>query len=537
MRHYPLSSLVSPRIRAIVLVPAATAAVLWSATFVVEGPMPAHAQPPPGCEQDTIWGIGPFGIYEIKTQRRTVVKRTMTGGVTIAAGHFPYHLYWTDAAGNVFLYHTLTRASSGPLLGSPLPAAPNSLGNGWTQTLYAGTPAGVMYKVGTFPAFRTPPQPILVGFVGANGLGYSGDIARDPWFSMFPPPTTWVYGTAPSTSPPSGSDLRTVSMLSGGFTGNLGAFVEKGSLLPIVGPIDGLAFTQNGAMYAAEARAAFDPLTNTKIYHVENKNPGTSVFLVGADDPIVDLASEPNGYCREYQWPPPPPWGDLGDAADTTNNKGQAMSTYGGAVAAEFPTVHRPAEFQPSGPKHLSGSTALLGGSVSLEKEADGMPDNDGYPNIDPYTNSADDDGADDAVQAAVSLPHCQLTDFDFDVTISGNETEPRYVNVWIDYNRDGDWADTLTCIDPATQQPVVVTERTVVNFGFTVSLGGHTLTTPSFRSYDPAPGDHIWMRITLTRDTTDSDDGRGLLYPYSYVEGETEDYYLEHSSGSEYSP
>ncbi len=145
------------------------------------------------------------------------------------------------------------------------------------------------------------------------------------------------------------------------------------------------------------------------------------------------------------------------------------------------------------------------------------LPDNDGVPNIRPQYNFADDDGADDAVQTVVNLPHCQLTEFDFD--------------------RDGDWADSLTCIDPGTGLPVDLTERAVENFEFTESLGAHTVTTPSFRAYDPAPGGNIWMRITLTPSTITSRDGRGLLYHYTYAEGETEDFYLEYSGGSEYSP
>ncbi len=123
---------------------------------------------------------------------------------------------------------------------------------------------------------------------------------------------------------------------------------------------------------------------------------------------------------------------------------------------------------------------------------------------------------------------------YNFDVTIHADPDEARYLNAWFDYNRDGDWADTLTCIDPQTQQQVEVLEHAVDNLGFVLPLGTHTVTTSQFRAYDPTPGQSIWARLTLTPSETISPHGHGMLYPLMYSAGETEDYVLEHYSGDE---
>ncbi len=251
------------------------------------------------------------------------------------------------------------------------------------------------------------------------------------------------------------------------------------------------------------------------------------------DTVILDLASEPPGYCA----PPPPPdpqLADLGDAPSSFNSLGYPMTAYGGAVAARFPTVFDPLQPPPRGPKHLFPSSASLGMALSLEYDADRMPDDDALINIDPWADLADRDGYDDALSAGINLPHCQLTQLEFSVTVHG-ETRPRCLSTFFDFNRDGDWADTLRCIDPLSGQPVAVPERAVADFAFVLGPGSHTLSTPPFRAYDPMPGPDLWLRLMLTDHETLSPDGRGGLYPYAF--GETEDYLLHYQAGSTYGP
>src|SRR5262245_24413515 len=119
--------------------------------------------------------------------------------------------------------------------------------------------------------------------------------------------------------------------------------------------------------------------------------------------------------------PLPPIPRDLGDAPDSTNHFGVAMTAYPG-VPANFPTVFDPATGLPQGPLHFAPKAdTWLGANVSGENDADLLPDADGVRNIIPPANNPDNDWFDDGVfpvnPIGIKLPQCQQTNFNYIVT------------------------------------------------------------------------------------------------------------------------
>lgn len=232
--------------------------------------------------------------------------------------------------------------------------------------------------------------------------------------------------------------------------------------------------------------------------------------------------------------------GDLGDAPDSTNHFGVGMTAYP-AVPANFPTVFDPAVGAVQGPVHTNPTgNGWLGAAVTVENDADLMPDADGITNIGPPANVANRDGADDGVPPpnpnGIPLPQCQNTQFRYIVTGAAAVPVPaQFVNVWIDWNHDGDWADVLTCVNPAGVV-VVVPEWAVVDQPVNVVPGGVVWVTPLFPSFRPGGNQALWMRINMAESKAPKDpatgraDGRGPAAGYKY--GETEDYILRYSGG-----
>jgi hypothetical protein len=219
--------------------------------------------------------------------------------------------------------------------------------------------------------------------------------------------------------------------------------------------------------------------------------------------------------------------GDLGDAPDSSNHTPSAMTAYP-SVVANFPTVFDPATGSPQGPKHWNPTAdAWLGPWVTQEQDADQLPDEDPVTNIEPAADTPDRDGADDGLLFPVSIKHCVSTVISYTLTVTpGASTVPRYVNVWFDWNRDGDWADTPECPDGK-----LAPEWAVQNQLVTLGPGTHVLQTPAFVPFNKPPDDPIWMRISVAEryapPVTGSNlaDGRGPPAGYRY--GETEDYHL----------
>jgi hypothetical protein len=227
---------------------------------------------------------------------------------------------------------------------------------------------------------------------------------------------------------------------------------------------------------------------------------------------------------------------DLGDAPDSTNNFGTVMSAYPHqgllpvVVNANYPTVFDDGTGNgPYGPVHMRPkAVAYLGEMVTWETEADHGPDQDGINNIRPSADSPDNDQQDDGVNFPVNLPACRWATFDYIVQVVEPGTD-LWVNVWCDWNRDGDWDDTSTCIrGPAPEWAV----QNQLLFG--LPAGVHQITTPAILAWHPEHGpEEIWMRITLSEQPfkggshpgETGNAGSGPLSKYDI--GETEDYYF----------
>jgi hypothetical protein len=223
---------------------------------------------------------------------------------------------------------------------------------------------------------------------------------------------------------------------------------------------------------------------------------------------------------------------ELGDAPDGVNHVGVPMHTYPTAVLATFPTIYSD-PVGPVGPIHWRPrGSAWLGRTVSAEKEADQLPDADTVTNLDPGANLADRDGADDGILVqTLSLPECAITRFQYGITVASKGII-RYTNVWIDYNRDGDWNDSVLCIEAGKRYRV--SEWAVRNQAVpaTLGLGYRVRTTPAFRSVtSPTPSNPLWLRISLSDQRSPLipgatvADGRGPVQGYRF--GETEDYLI----------
>jgi len=192
---------------------------------------------------------------------------------------------------------------------------------------------------------------------------------------------------------------------------------------------------------------------------------------------------------------------DLGDAPDSSNSFGAAMTAYppGGppGIAANYPTVYQTGS-PPYGPIHWQPTAiAFLGNAVTLENEADIGPDQDPTNNIIPAADQPDNDGADDGLLLPLVFPHCFPAQFNYVVTVVGPMAAPLYVNAWCDWNRDGDWDDIMPCPLGPADEWAVQNEMVIV-----AGPGSYTFTSLPFLPWHPSmPTDPqpLWMRITLS--------------------------------------
>jgi hypothetical protein len=228
---------------------------------------------------------------------------------------------------------------------------------------------------------------------------------------------------------------------------------------------------------------------------------------------------------------------DLGDAPDSRNDLFVPMTAYTigiQTIQAFFPTTFLGnGGTEPQGPIHLEPlAVAHLGQDVSLENEAYKGPDEDTDNNIDPAGDIADQDGYDDGVDFPIHMPHCDYATIDYHVNVI-DPNHDLWVNVWCDWNRDGDWDDD-TGTDPNMESDGrPVSEWAVQNqFLFGLPVGLHKITSPAFLSWHPVKGpDQMWMRITLSEqpfrpDPSIKELGIGGSGPRDgYEFGETEDY------------
>ncbi|MGE3840786.1 MAG: choice-of-anchor Q domain-containing protein [Vicinamibacterales bacterium] len=243
---------------------------------------------------------------------------------------------------------------------------------------------------------------------------------------------------------------------------------------------------------------------------------------------------------------------DLGDAPDSSNHQHTSLVTYGSAsspsVVGHFPTVYDPDPvYGPSGPIHLVPEVGAiyLGSQITREREADEGLDDDVMNNLtSPSLSPQGNDGADDGLASAFgyvilpSTPNCGLASLPFTATNSKpfsakNNSTPVYVNVWIDWTRDGDWDDVAKGCSTA---PTPLREWAVQNHQVALRNGqASPLETAPFRSWHLARP--VWMRITLTLEPINGLTQGGPFPPGTgrggsgsgipYVNGETEDYLL----------
>ncbi len=194
------------------------------------------------------------------------------------------------------------------------------------------------------------------------------------------------------------------------------------------------------------------------------------------------------------------PQADLGDAPDSTNAGDQDMEAYPG-VTADFPTVF--AGPNPTGPIHQNDELMFyLGSGISGEDDADSGEDTDadGTNNIVPSINQADNDGADDGLNLPNMLPHCQSLALDYTVTVTDTATEGMngYLNVWLDWDRDGAWGgeSPATCPGWTAGAPEWAVQNQPVSLP---GPGTYALQTPDFPVWNLNAGEGLWLRVTLS--------------------------------------
>ncbi|NQT02472.1 MAG: hypothetical protein HQ580_10640, partial [Planctomycetes bacterium] len=224
---------------------------------------------------------------------------------------------------------------------------------------------------------------------------------------------------------------------------------------------------------------------------------------------------------------------DLGDAPDSSNSSpGKSMLAYPSGVIGNYPTVYEIGS-PPFGPIHwLPHARFYLGQTVTNEREADIGYDEDIKNNLVPPDDLSNLDGGDDGVRLTLVLPDCLQATFDYTVTVLDPDISMAIVNVWFDWNRDGDWDDVEVCPDGTTVPEWAVQNQQLLFTG----PGMFTITTPQFMCWHPptdAKLDPMWMRITIGelvwgQDVTSGAfmaGGAGPVSGYDY--GETEDYYI----------
>jgi hypothetical protein len=224
---------------------------------------------------------------------------------------------------------------------------------------------------------------------------------------------------------------------------------------------------------------------------------------------------------------------DLGDAPDSTNNSGMAMMAYPSqgllpvVVQAHYPTVYDDgSDTGPYGPVHINAQTvAFLGKKITSETEADTGTDEDGINNINPSADAPNRDQGDDGIVFPLNMPSCRFTTIDYIVNVVAPNTD-LWVNIWLDWNRDGDWDDVVDCPEGPVPEWAVQNQ-----FLLNLPAGANQITTPGFLTWHPEGGGEIWMRITLSGQpyrggSNPGAKGNAGSGPQSkYQIGETEDY------------
>lgn len=208
---------------------------------------------------------------------------------------------------------------------------------------------------------------------------------------------------------------------------------------------------------------------------------------------------------------------DLGDAPDSNNSFGAVMTTP--PIVARFPTYYV-SGLAPTGPRHNNAPALyFFGTAITAENQADALPDADGVPNIQPTTNVANSDRADDGIVWPL-FGTCQQIRVQYTVRVVGAGPYTAYFNAWADWNSNGVWGDRPTC-----NGTTVADEWLVQNQPLTLpGPGSYTFTTPAFFPIGPT-GRPQWARITISESKATQPTGAGPGSGWRL--GETEDYIL----------
>jgi hypothetical protein len=227
------------------------------------------------------------------------------------------------------------------------------------------------------------------------------------------------------------------------------------------------------------------------------------------------VSSVAQSHAQSFDRPARP---DLGDAPDTTNGLGGSMSAYPGVVA-RFPTVATAVGGGPAGPLHRNDPPIYyLGDGLSAEEQADQGADSDGFNNLRPLSNSADNDALDDGLALPHRMGHCVEHTLVYRVT--SRKAAAAFLNIWVDWDRDGAWnSAALACPGAAP-----VAEWAAQNLPLKLAPERHELRV-TIRTWRPDPNASVWLRISLSEQQAPSD---GSSPPNPYALGETEDYLLE---------
>jgi plastocyanin len=191
------------------------------------------------------------------------------------------------------------------------------------------------------------------------------------------------------------------------------------------------------------------------------------------------------------------------------------------------------------GPLHRVPRPFHLGNLASPEVDADVGPDADGRNNLNTRSApfAANLDREDDGVRPEqLSFVACAASTIPITIAIGPGAAlllTPTqglgYLNVWIDGNADGDWADSVTCSNTAGQT-IQAHEHIVIDHPVNVNALGpglHRVFVPTQRVPWSAPV-AAWLRVSLSdrpsvKNLTTHGDGRGPVGGFGT--GETEDY------------
>ena len=210
-----------------------------------------------------------------------------------------------------------------------------------------------------------------------------------------------------------------------------------------------------------------------------------------SDEKAIDLGDAPDSSNNWYFWK------TIGNSMADGVNTDMTAYPKGGplGILADFPTVINPAAANGTsqGPCHVYNTTGFpkLGINITNDwNDADVMPDDDNVPNINVTADLPDLDLADDGlINISVNISpadNCGTGNISFSVT--GTFTETYYFNAWVDFNRDGDWADSITACAQT------VSEWIIKNMTIT---GPGTYYNNTWLAYIP-DSNYRWLRMTL---------------------------------------